>query len=146
MVAASAGRAVFGYFQNLNLLALLEDRRQRRTARQSWFTGSLLCPVAHGLPAGEQVRELTILGQAADLDDGCAYAARHLGAEPGAVRRFVRDWDEEGMSAERLLRELEAVWRERLEDAIAVQALLQHNAKERESAKPASITRGLERA
>ena len=70
---------VFGHFQNLNLLALREDLRGGRTARQAWSSGSLLCPVAHGLPHGTEVRELRYLGQAADLPDGCEFAARHLG-------------------------------------------------------------------
>src|SRR4051794_11022389 len=114
-------QAVFGHFQNLNLLALLCDLRDDRTARQAWRSGSLLCPVAHGLPAGPQVRELSALGQAADLGEGCQFAARLLGAEPAAVLRFVRFWDEGAVSRGWLLRQLEEVWEERLADAQAVQ-------------------------
>jgi hypothetical protein len=116
---------VFGHFQNLNLLALLHDLRDGRTARQAWLSGSLLCPVAHGLPAGPRVRELSALGQAADLSEGCRFAARLLGAEPGAVLRFVRFWDEGAVSRVWLLRQLEEVWEERLADAQALQGLLQ---------------------
>src|SRR5215471_7902079 len=108
--------AVFGHFQNLNLLALLQDLREGRTARQAWLSGSLLCPVAHGLPQGAQVRRLRALGQAADLSKGCDFAARHLGADPGAVLHFVRSWDEEGLSSGSLLRQLEEMWAERLAD------------------------------
>jgi hypothetical protein len=117
--------AVFGHFQNLNLLALLQDLRDGRTARQAWSSGSLLCPVAHGLPRGAQVRELRVLGQAADLSAGCELAARHLGADPDAVLRFVRACDEEALSRGALLRQLEDVWQERLADAEAAQAVLQ---------------------
>lgn len=114
---------VFGHFQNLNLLWLLHDLRNGRAAREAWFTGSLLCPIAHGLPAGQQVRELTVLGQAADME-GCDYAARHLGANPDAVLRFVRSWDEGLISREWLMRQLEEMWQERLTDAEFMQELL----------------------
>jgi hypothetical protein len=117
-------QAVFGHFQNLNLLALLQDLRDGRTAQQAWQSGSLLCPVAHGLPAGPQVRKLRALGQEADLREGCLYAARLLGAEPDAVLRFVRFWDEEAVSRSWLLGQLEEVWEERLADAQALQGLL----------------------
>jgi hypothetical protein len=80
--------------------------------------------VAHGLPQGAQVQELRALGQAADLSQGCDLAARHLGADPGAVLRFVRSWDEEALSSDSLRRQLEEVWGERLADAEAAQALL----------------------
>src|SRR5687767_12003472 len=82
MPASSEIQAVFGHFQNLNLLALLHDLRAGRTVRQAWLSGSLLCPVAHGLPSGSRVCELRALGQTADLGTGCHLAARLLGAEP----------------------------------------------------------------
>jgi hypothetical protein len=116
---------VFGHFQNLNLLALLQDLRAGRTAREDWQTGSLLCPVAHGMPQGLQVRVLNEIGTADHLSQGCEFAARHLGTDPRAVLRFVRYWDEEAASSEPLLRQLEEVWAERLTDADAVQEVLQ---------------------
>jgi hypothetical protein len=125
MPVAPRIHSVFGHFQNLNLLALLQDLREGRTARQAWHSGSLLCPVAHGLAHGAQVQRLRALGQAADVSEGCYFAARHLGADPGAVLRFVRDWDEEALSSGSLLRQLEELWAERLADADAVQQLLQ---------------------
>jgi hypothetical protein len=125
-MAISPGiQAVFGHFQNLNLLALLNDLRDGRTARHAWLSGSRLCPVAHGLPAGHQVRELSASGQATELTDGCQFAARLLGAEPGAVLRFVRFWDDGVVSDAWLLLQLEAMWEERLEDACVLQAVLQ---------------------
>jgi hypothetical protein len=117
--------AVFGHFQNLNLLALLQDLREGRTARTAWLSGSLLCPVAHGLPHGKHVRELHALGQMADLDQDCDFAAHHLGADPDAVLHFVRSWDNGTLSRGRLLQQLEEMWEERLADAEAVQELLQ---------------------
>jgi hypothetical protein len=117
--------AVFGHFQNLNLLVLLQDLRAGRTARQAWLAGSLLCPVAHGLASGSVVRELNILGQSADLSAGCNVAARLLGAEPNAVLHFVRFWDEGTVGSIWLLHQLEEVWAERLADAEAFQELLQ---------------------
>jgi hypothetical protein len=135
---------VFGHFQNLNLLALLQDLRAGRTARQAWHSGSLLCPVAHGLPHGAEVQRLRALGQAADLSAGCDFAARHLGADPAAVLRFVRSWDEEALSSDALLRQLEELWAERLADAEAVQELLQGgpSAPEGEDASGAACRRG----
>lgn len=118
-------QSVFGHFQNLNLLALLHDLRDDRIARQAWLSGSLLCPVAHGLPTGSRVCELRALGQAADLDTDCHFAARLLGAEPDVVMRFVHIWDDGVISNDWLLRQLEEVWAERLADAEVVQALLQ---------------------
>jgi hypothetical protein len=117
-------REVFGHFQNLNLLALLHDLRRRETIRQAWTSGGWLCPVAHGLAGGCQVRELSALGQADDLGDGCAYAARQLGAKPQAVLRFVRSWDEQVLDNDRLLGQLEELWEERVADAEAVQEML----------------------
>jgi len=124
MPISSRVHAVFGHFQNLNLLALLQDLREGRTARQAWLSGSLLCPVAHGLPKGVQVQELHALGQAADLGEGCNLAARYLGAEADAVLRFVRSWDEGALSSGWLLRQLEELWEERLADAEAAQELM----------------------
>jgi hypothetical protein len=125
MAVSAKVNAVFSHFQNLNLLVLLQDLRAGRTARQAWLSGSLLCPIAHGLPQGTQVRNLLALGQAADLSEGCCLAARHLGADPGDVLHFVRSWDEGTLSSGSLLRQLEKVWWERLEDAEAMQELLQ---------------------
>jgi hypothetical protein len=70
------------------------------------------------------VLELRALGQAADLSDGCDFAAHHLGADPAAVLSFVRSWDEGALNTGSLLRQLEEVWGERLADAEAVQHLL----------------------
>jgi hypothetical protein len=117
-------QAVFGHFHNLNLIALMQDLRDGRTARHAWLAGSFLCPVAHGLPHGEQVIALRAWGQVADLGAGCDYAARQLGADSGDVYSFVLSWDESTLSAGQLLRELKQIWRERLDDADAVQHVL----------------------
>jgi hypothetical protein len=124
MTIAVGIREVFAHFQNLNLLVLLQDLRDGRTARRAWSEGMLLCPVAHGLPDGRRVRELNILRQVSDLGHGCDRAARHLGAAPAAVLRFVRSWDDEALGRDWLLRQLEELWAERLADAEAVQELL----------------------
>lgn len=118
--------AVFGRFQNLNLLALLNDLREGRIARQAWLSGSRLCPIAHGLPAGSRVCELRALGQAAEPDTGCRFAARLLGAEPEVVSHFVQLWDDGVLSDDQLLRQLEEMWAERFADAEVVQAVIQN--------------------
>ncbi|SRR5579875_2563842 len=117
-------RNVFGRFQNLNLLALIYDLDQDRTARQAWASGARLCPVAHGLPTEQQVQQLSLLGQMAGLGQGCDVAARHLGADPRSVERFVRSWDTDTLSRVWLLQQLYELWLERLDDAEAVQEML----------------------
>src|SRR5262249_55416056 len=116
--------AVFGHFENLNLLALIEDLRAGRTARSAWLSGSLLCPVAHGLPRGQHVRDLLALGQTDELGAGCDFAARQLRADPDDVLRFVRAWDEDALDTRSLLRQLVELWDERRADADAVQCVL----------------------
>jgi hypothetical protein len=118
-------RAVFGHFQNLNLLALLHDLASGQTAKWGWSSGSFLCPVAHGLPARVDIEALNNLGQTDDLIRGCDLAARRLGADPGAVLQFVRSWDEGTIAARWLFSQLFELWIERVEDAEAVQAVLQ---------------------
>lgn len=115
---------VFGHFQNLNLLVLLDDLRTGRTARGAWASGLLLCPIAHGMPDGQLVGDLQYLSHAEELDRACDYAARHLGADPAAVVWFVDLWDSRPAAADWLILQLEALWAERLEDADAVQSVL----------------------
>jgi hypothetical protein len=129
MPVSQTFQAVFGHFQNLNLLALLQDLRFGRATQRAWQDGPLLCPLAHGLPAGRQVQLLNILAQGADLSAGCLHAARLLGGEPGAILRFVRFWDEGHINSDLLLRQLEEMWAERLADAQALQELLQSGQK-----------------
>ena|ERR1700675_2166472 len=118
-------REVFGYFQNLNLLALIQDLRRGQTARGHWASGDWLCPVAHGLPSGRHVREIVGLGQTLGLDLSSIYAAEHIGADALAVIRFIEAWDEEPNYGVRLLQQLEELWEERLADADAVQEVIQ---------------------
>ncbi len=117
-------RDVFSYFHDLNLLVLVQDLRDNRAARTAWFSGSLLCPVAHGLPAGQQVSELSALGQSASMGVGCDYAGRHLGDHPEVIARFVRAWDEGQIRDAWLLQQLEELWLERQADAEIMQELL----------------------
>lgn len=122
MAIAPNIREIFGRFQNLNLLALLEDLRDGRIARNAWLFGDRLCPVAHGLPAGRQVKNLKMQD---DLKDDCWYASRQLGADADVIMEFVRAWDEQTLRPEMLCRQLEELWHERLADAIAVQDVLE---------------------
>ncbi len=115
---------VFGHFQNLNLLVLLDDLRTGRIARGAWFTGESLCPVAHGMPEGQAVSALQYLGQAEALGRACDYAAERMGARPWDVERFVEMWDSDGFTREWLIQQLEAMGQERLDDADAVQEVL----------------------
>lgn len=118
-------RNVFAHFQNLNLLALVEDLRQERTTKSRWASGSRLCPIAHGLPGGRQVLEVSLREQSDGLRRSSDYAAALIGAPPKLILNFIELWDDDAVSAEALLGQLEAVWEERLQDAEAVQAVLQ---------------------
>lgn len=117
-------RTVFAHFQNLNLLALLEDLRQGRTTKTKWASGTKLCPIVHGLPAGRHVHELSLREQSEDLRRSCEYAAGLLGAPSKLILNFIELWDDDAVSSESLLRQLEEVWEERLQDAAAVQSVL----------------------
>jgi hypothetical protein len=95
-----------------------------QTAWQSWSAGRLLCPVAHGLAGGQTVRQLSVMGQATDLARGCDFAAECLGADSADVLRFVRSWDDQSIGRDWLVRQLQALWEERLADAVAMQEIL----------------------
>ena len=123
-------RGVFDYFQNLNLLALVEDLRQGQTARRTWHARGQLCPVAHGLPAEQQVREVCSADQELGyLNRACIFAARILGAKPEEVVHFVEIWDSEKISAHDLRQQLESLWNERLADADLMQEFLRDNGR-----------------
>jgi hypothetical protein len=117
-------RNVFDYFQNLNLLALLEDLRQQRAARGTWFSGLLLCPVAHGLGAEQQVQELYGVDQESGSERACYVAARHLGANPTELWHFVHNWDSNRITDQMLIKQLECLWDERIADAFVMQEML----------------------
>src|SRR5581483_11522395 len=108
----------------LNLVFLLHDLRSGLVAQGAWASRNLLCPVAHGMPVGQLVADLQFLGQAAEPDRACAYAARYLGADPRCVNRFVQLWDSHAFSSDWLVRHLEDLWEERRADADAVQELI----------------------
>lgn len=116
-------KTIFGRFRDLNLLALMDDLRTRRTARGAWLTNGRLCPVAHGMAEGRLVDELHALGEVMAMGRACDYAARQLGVDVTAVRRFVEWWDS-SLPRGWLLEQLEAMWAERLADADAVQEVL----------------------
>ena len=124
MSIAATIRSVFSHFQNLNLLALMNDLRENKAAHADWASGKLLCPVAHGMASGRQVHDLNMIGEFVNLQRACAQAARFLGASPADIARFVRSWDDQSLSAMVLLGHLEEIWAERLADAVAVQEVL----------------------
>ena len=85
----------------------------------------------HGLADGAVVRQLRCVSQAVNLEEACHKAAQYLGSPPADVYRFVNLWDEsERFGADWLLGQLEALWEERLEDAVFMQELLVNGALE----------------
>jgi len=119
-------RGIFERFQNLNLIALIEDLRRGQVAQGNWIEadddhGELynLCPLYHGVR-----RDLE-----SAIDFACAASvenelvARHLGVRERDVRDFVGWWDGWG-DANGLLITLERILAERRIDADAVQAMV----------------------
>jgi len=104
---------------------LREDLRRGWAIRGDWASSGHLCPLAHGLSAGQIVQELRCVSQAVNLEEACRAAAKYLGALPIDVYRFVNLWDESGhCGPEWLLGQLDMLWTERLVDADCVQNLL----------------------
>ncbi len=117
-------REVFGHFPNLSLIALIQDLRYGHIAKGDWSSSHSLCPVAHGMVDGEGVNQLSAATQAINLQAACRAAARRLLAQPRSVYDFVRWWDSLGDTA-RLLGELEQLWADRLADADTVQRIVE---------------------
>jgi len=117
-------RRVFVHFQNLNLRILIDDLRAGRVASGNWTFDHDLCPVAHGVADGHTVGLLQHMSQSVGLERACAVAAEQIGASPRVIKHLVTTWDGGDLGPALLLRELEAIWRERLADAEVVQAML----------------------
>lgn len=133
-------RLIFARFQNLNLLCLMEDLKRGHVHRLGWMgrfmnEGLTLCPLAHGwshhVPVGwaSGGPTLNFMSRLLACEE---YKAAGFGPEEVAlVAMFLNWWDwlEEketrSSKAARLGRALEHIWRERLEDAEAVQAVLE---------------------
>jgi hypothetical protein len=117
-------RQVFVHFQNLNLRALIDDLRAGRVVAGNWTFDHDLCPVAHGVAAGRTVTLLQHMTQAVGLKRACERAAEEIGAAPRTIEHLVTTWDAGDLGPEPLLRELEAIWQERVADAAVMQAML----------------------
>src|SRR5437667_11563879 len=94
---------VFGHFQNLNLIVLLEDLRRGFVTHGNWGEESSLCPVAHGVSDGDTVRLMNYASQAVDLDRACHIAAHSLHGDASIIRRFVDYWDWQWLSRDWLI-------------------------------------------
>jgi hypothetical protein len=124
-------RELFGRFHSLNLAVLREDLRRAEVAFGDWSGTGTLCPLAHGLSAGQLICELRHLSQAVDLQAACRAAARWLGTKPIHVYDFVRQWDDGGQrSLDWLAQQLDALWKERLADADCLQTVLARGTNE----------------
>jgi hypothetical protein len=117
-------RQLFVHFHNLNLRFLIDDLRAGRVVAGNWTFDHDLCPVAHGVADGGTVSLLQHMTQVVGLKRACERAAEHVGASPRTIYHLVTTWDAGDLGPELLLRELEAIWKERLADAEAMQAML----------------------
>lgn len=126
-------RDIFARFQNVNLLALIEDIRRRNVAREAWHDSHLfdevkgqnhdLCPVAHGFLCGQDTEDVE---DAETFSKSTALAAKIIGVAGEAVFNFVTEWDKNHKGSEEyLLYLLQSIWDERLVDAVATQEMIQ---------------------
>ena len=120
---------IFSRFQNLNLLALINNLQKDHVSRGLWIRQadkepSTMCPLAHG------TYPLTV-----NIGDRCENAAQRLSLSLSTILRFIGQWDGEKLARFRLLFVLEDIWKERLEDAETLQEVLQSagSVKERET-------------
>jgi hypothetical protein len=130
---------VFGQFHNLNLLALIQDLRQGRTARGDWSQGRGLCPVAHGVSNGEAVQLLKYASQACDVNRVCYVAARELRVPPVTLQQFITLWDSNWLGSHWLLESLKEILAERQADADAIQEILEPPRPTCENCKMAGV-------
>jgi hypothetical protein len=116
-------RYIFEKFQNLNLLVLLEDLRRDQVASSSWrkwvfypdssYPVATLCPLMHGVCK----YDITLRGYA----EG---ASTSIGIGNPEVFEFTSWWDFH-TNKDGLIQLLESIYKERLEDADAVQNMLE---------------------
>lgn len=118
-------RDIFSRFQNLNLLTLMNNLRLKRVAFGGWQDDDgTMCPLSHGL--GYQTQHWQ--------DD----LSKIFSISYSDIRDFVWLWDAPDLilagrtdflrrqkATNLLLRQLETIWQERLEDAEAMQEVLQ---------------------
>ena len=126
-------RDIFARFQNLNLLTLIEDLRVGKIAFGGWVcllthidgigawptTDLLMCPLQHGM------RHVHRPGRG--LTD--EVIMQNLGVTYTLADEFINWWDEatitKGYRKKQLLTLLKSIFAERLEDADAVQQVLE---------------------
>lgn len=112
-------RKIFSQFKDLNLVFLMEDLRLGLVAHKNWVDCEtrLMCPLQHGFDV-----------YSTDCMSVFKYLGNyfHLAAED--VISFVNIWDARShcisLSSETLLSYLEEIWKERMEDAEAVQEVI----------------------
>jgi hypothetical protein len=109
-------KEIFARFENLNLRVLIENVSCGQVAFGSWIVRSepdVLCPIAHGWPCNvyQSTDAVTLFAGIPSMDG----------------ERFLAWWDGiDEDAARRLLSEaLDELWAERVEDAEAVQAVIE---------------------
>lgn len=129
-------KTIFSRFQNLNLLRLMDDLQTGNFTSSRWFDlrTKNMCPLAHGWD--------TLRHYDFEKDDNPVTDSRFVACglvwDPHTPRSdflgtiFVSWWDsgwlysDSGARAAELLEVLREIWRERLEDADAVQRIVDH--------------------
>lgn len=108
---------IFGRFQNLNLLLLIEDLRRGMVARGNWhdLENGNLCPIAHGWRCDRfRSDNYTTPWLWAGISDEEFYSTPN---------HFPYEWDNGLVTRDQLLSTLESIYAERLADADVVQAV-----------------------
>ena len=125
-------RYIFSRFQNLNLLTLIEDLRRDQVASHGWIMPrplpyDVLCPLGHGWV---KLVWMSRVASAQTYHQRAMASAGFIGRDVEAAQSFIRWWDASQIkdtaveSRFRLILILESFFRERLEDADAVQAVI----------------------
>lgn len=122
---------IFSRFQNLNLRILVDDLKNGQCAvgdwvhltkdSKTWENITLICPLAHGFHHESSINkvQLALLSQQEQK-----IASEEIGITRKQVKDFLNWYDYKNDSTNKLLPILESIWKERLEDADAVQNVI----------------------
>ena len=111
---------IFGRFDNLNLVTLIGNLEEGRVIRYHWRQGSFMCPLWHQL--GGSAEAGSLLGNSSS---GGSFAQAAGLVDEETATSFISWWDSRENKQGRLLETVREIFDERLQDADAVQSVLE---------------------